>query len=57
MHNIIAFNLLWSLFFLLFFGGSVVHKTEFIFVIDGEFVIFYLPVCLEEVVYNLLSSV
>ena len=57
MHDIIAFNLLRPLFFLLFFGGSIVHKTEFIFVVNGKFVILYFPVCLEEVVYNLLSSV
>lgn len=44
MHDIITFNFFWSLFFLFFFSSCIMNKTKFIFVINGQLIVFQLPI-------------
>lgn len=44
MHDIITFDFFWSLFFLFFFSSCIMDETKFIFVINGQFIVFQLPI-------------
>lgn len=57
MHDVIALDFFWTLFFLLVFGSCIVDKTQFIFVVNGEFIILNFSVGLQNVVNNLLAPV
>lgn len=57
MHDILSFDFLGPFLFLFLFGGCIMNQTQFILVIDREFVIFDFSISLQDVVNDLLSAV
>lgn len=57
MHHIITLNLFGAFFLFFFLSRSIVNQTQLILIIDGQFVVLYFPVGLQDVIYDLLSSV
>lgn len=57
MHDIITLDFFRPLFFLFFFSCSIMNKTKFILVINGQLVILNFPICFQKIINDSFSSI